>query len=237
MLLILLLPAMGLAQPGRTVLDAVYTDAQAMRGEAAYGTNCAKCHEGADVDGPPLTGDPFIDRWREDTLGALFSFIKTRMPRDAPGKLSDDAYRDILAFLLAANMYPAGAKELSADLLPSTLLVGRDGPKPLPSNALVVVVGCLAPGAANTWMLTNAPEPARTREADKTSPEELKSSGTKPAGNQTFRLQNLADLRAGFNPDTVKGKKIQVKGVLVRQSGNDRINVTSLETVATGCAP
>lgn len=236
-MVLVLLPALGLAQPARTVLDAVYTDAQAMRGEAGYGANCAKCHEGADVDGPPLTGDPFIDRWREDSLGALFTFIKTRMPRDAPGKLNDDSYRDILAFLLAANMYPSGGKELSAESISSTLLVGKDGPKPLPTNTLVLVVGCLAPGAANTWMLNSATEPARTHEADKTTPEELKKSGAKPAGTQTFRLQNLADLRPGFNPDTVKGKKVQVKGALVRQSGNDRINVTSLETVAPGCAP
>src|SRR5690242_6722513 len=81
-------------KPGRTVLDGVYSDAQAKRGDAEYGMNCAKCHEGADVDGPPLTGDPFIDRWREDSLASLFTFIRTQMPRDTPGKLSEPVYRD-----------------------------------------------------------------------------------------------------------------------------------------------
>jgi mono/diheme cytochrome c family protein len=233
----LFLAAACYAQPARTVLDSVFTEAQATRGEAAYTANCAKCHEGADVDGPSLTGDPFIDRWREDTLASLFNFIKSRMPRDNPGKLGEALYRDILAFLLEANDYPAGAKELSAEMLPTTLLVGKDGPRPLPTNALVLAVGCLTPGAANSWMLTNATEPARTREADKTNPEELKNSAGRPTGAQTFRLQNLADLRSGLSPDTWKGRKVQVKGALVRQSGNDRINVTSLESVASSCTP
>ncbi|HEX8812536.1 MAG TPA: cytochrome c, partial [Terracidiphilus sp.] len=103
------------SQADRTVLDGVFTEAQAGRGEMQFAMNCAKCHEGADVDGPPLTGDPFIDRWREDTLEGLFSFIRTRMPRDNPAKLSEAVYRDILAFLLAANDYPAGKSELGAD--------------------------------------------------------------------------------------------------------------------------
>ena len=235
-ILLLWLASLAIAQPARTVLDGVYTEAQAVRGEAAFTANCAKCHEGADVDGPPLSGDPFIDRWREDSLAALFSFIKTRMPRDTPGKLTDSAYRDILAFLLQDNMYPSGAKELNAEVLSSVLLVGKDGPKPLPTNALVLVVGCLASGGANDWTLTGATEPARAHEADKAAPEELKNSAAKPPGTQTFRLQNLADFKPGFSPDTAKGNRVQVKGALIRQSGKDRINVTSLETVAPGCA-
>ena len=234
-LLSALLPITAAAQ-SRTVLDAVYSDAQAMRGEAVYSSNCAKCHEGADVDGPPLNGDPFIDRWREDSLAALFTFIKSRMPRDAPGKLSNDNYRDIVAFLLAANDYPAGAKELGADQLASTLLVGKDGPKPLPTNALVLAVGCLASGGADTWTLTSATAHARARETNQTTPEELKSSAAKPAGNQTFRLQNLADLPGGFRAEAYRSQRVQVKGVLVHQSGGDRIHVTSLAAATPGCA-
>src|SRR5262249_1733434 len=122
--------AFSQSPPGRTVLDSVFTEAQAGRGEMQFGMNCAKCHEGADVDGPSLTGDPFIDRWREDSLGSVFSFIRTSMPRDAPGKLSEDVYRDILAYLLAANGYPAGKTELGGDSIAATQLVGKDGPKP-----------------------------------------------------------------------------------------------------------
>jgi mono/diheme cytochrome c family protein len=72
------------AQRSRTVLDGVFTDGQATRGEAAYAASCAECHEGADVDGPTLEGTPFIDRWREDNLDILFAFLKTKMPADSP---------------------------------------------------------------------------------------------------------------------------------------------------------
>ena len=240
--LILLIPSLLLAgalssqeNPGRTVLDGVYTEAQAKRGEAEYGMNCAKCHEGADVDGPSLTGDPFIDRWREDRLTSLFTFIRTEMPRDTPGKLDEARYRDILAFLLQANGYPTGAMELTTEAMGRTELVGKDGPKPLPTNALVVVVGCLAPGEKDSWTLANAGRPARTRTADATTPDELKNSAAKPLGDQQLALQDIGDLRPGFNPATDRGHKVQIKGVLIRQANRDRIHVTSLESVAETC--
>jgi quinoprotein glucose dehydrogenase len=229
-LIALILAALpGLAQGSRTVLDGVYTDAQAKRGEAAYGMNCAKCHEGADVDGPPLNGDPFIDRWREDRLSTLFTFIRTNMPRDTPGKLPEASYRDILAFLLQSNGYPTGSAELAAT--DSIQLVGKDGPKPLPTNALVLAVGCFAPGDQDTGMLTRVSALARTRTADATTPEELKQSAAMPSGDRQFRLQNLSE----FKPESVKGHRVQVKGVLIRQANNDRINVTALESLAASC--
>src|SRR6266699_1645318 len=101
------------AQKTKTVRDGVYTLAQATRGEQVFGMNCARCHQGADVDGPPLTGDPFIDRWREDNLVSLFTFIQTRMPQDSPGNLKEGAYLDVLAYLLQANNYAAGSVELT----------------------------------------------------------------------------------------------------------------------------
>jgi mono/diheme cytochrome c family protein len=224
-------------QTRATVLGGVYTAAQSARGEAAFGTNCAKCHEGADVDGPPLNGDPFIDRWREDSLDALFDFMKTQMPRDDPGKLAAGAYVDILAYLLSRNSFPAGGQELTAGALGNTLLVGKDGPKPLPTNALVQVVGCFTPGPGSTWTLTNATEPARTRNADKIAAEELTASASMPMGTQAFGLQNLADLGASFSADTNKGHRVLAKGVLIRRSAGDRINVISIASAASTCGP
>ena len=220
----------------RTVLDGVYSPAQATRGEAAYGANCAKCHEGADVDGPPLTGDPFMDRWREDTLTALFTFIKTRMPQDSPGKLSEAAYVDILAHILQSNSIPPGTKELTTDALPGIALVGKDGPKPLPANTLVRVAGCLTPGANGAWTLSTAGEPARAREGEQT-PDDLKDAASMPLGKRTFRLQNIADLQPPFNADANKNKKVLAKGVLIPQTNNDRINVTALAAAAEACTP
>lgn len=227
-----LLVSMG--SQAATVLDGVYSDAQAARGAAAYQARCSICHDGADVDGPPLTGDPFIDRWREDSLASLFDFIRMNMPQDAPGKLEESTYRDVLAYLLQVNKYPSGSQELTADSLRHTDLVGHNGPQPLPTNAIVRATGCLAPGTNSAWMIVNAAEPKRTRAPDRSTAEELASSAAQPLGSETFRLQDLDEL-AGFQGDTLKGHKVQVKGVLIRQPGNDRINVATLENLATNC--
>jgi hypothetical protein len=45
---------------------------------------------------------------REDTLDVLFTFIKTRMPRDAQESLAGSMYLDILAQILQNNGYRAG---------------------------------------------------------------------------------------------------------------------------------
>ena len=49
-------------------------------------------------------------------------------------------------------------------------------------------------------------------------------------------MRNLEELQ-GFNGDAGKGHKVQVKGVLVRESNNDRINALSLRLLPTACAP
>ena len=38
------------------------------------------------------------------------------MPTDGPGKLSRQLCTDVVAYLLSANEYPAGAQELEPDL-------------------------------------------------------------------------------------------------------------------------
>jgi mono/diheme cytochrome c family protein len=220
----------ALAQGTGTVLDGVYTTEQATRGEGAYRDSCRACHEGADQDGPDLKGSAFVDRWREDRLNALFTHIRTNMPGNRPGSLSESTYIDILAFLLSANGLPAGGKELTADVIKSVELVGKDGAKPLPSMTAVRVVGCLSSGPKDIWTLTNAGEPVRSRSVNETTPEELQGSAASPLGTQRFRLQNVPDRAAATN-----GHKVQAKGVLIRQYMNDRINVTSLETVASTC--
>ncbi len=223
-------------QPAQTVLAGVYTETQAERGEMQFHANCARCHVGADVDGPPLEGDPFIDRWREDSLASLFNFIKTKMPQDSPGTLSDSVYRDILSYLLKSNDYPSGKRELSAELIEGALLVGKAGPKPLPANTLVRVVGCLSAGVANAWSLIKATDPVRTRDVEKTASEDLRSSAQEPQGSLAFHLQKLDELKPSSKPEIYSGQRVQVKGVLL-QSGGDRINVLSLESTGLKCAP
>jgi mono/diheme cytochrome c family protein len=221
----------------KSVWSGVYTAGQAMRGEAVYGARCAKCHEGADVDGPPLTGDPFLDRWREDTLATLLNFVKEKMPQDNPGKLTPKEYVDVLTYVLNANHIPAGAQELTADAIPAILLVGQDGPKPLPANALVKVVGCLAQDANHAWTLARAGDLARIRSADETTAAELAEATARPLGTQTFELPNLGELAPAFAADANQGHKVMVKGVLARRGNASRINVLSAGSIAGDCKP
>jgi mono/diheme cytochrome c family protein len=224
--------ATALAQGSATVLDGVYTPAQAERGEAAYSTSCLGCHEGQDADGPELTGKAFLDRWREDKLESLFTFIRTTMPGNAPGSLDERVYADIIAYLLEANGLPAGKRELSPDMVGSIQLVGAEGPRPLSNLTIVRAVGCLSPEANNTWALVKAgsPRPVRARIVDGTTPEELKGSAAQPLGTQTFPLLSVTQQGASH-----AGHKVQVKGVLTRQNTVERINVMSLESVAPTC--
>jgi hypothetical protein len=220
----------------KTVLDGVYTASQAERGKAAYAASCASCHR-ADLtgfSGPPLKDDLFMDRWREFNVEVVFNLIRNTMPANSPGTLSEDKYLDILAYILQANNLPAGSKNLSVDMLGSTLLVGKDGPKPLPGSAQVEVVGCMTLDSGNGWFLTSAGEPARTIDAFTIAPEELKDAGTRPLGAFVFRLENLPDI-VGFNIDAAVGKKMEAKGILVRQPKGDRINVTAIQAAAAGC--
>jgi quinoprotein glucose dehydrogenase len=118
---ILLMNGLG-AQAGRTARDGVYTEKQAVRGKEEYAKSCASCHapdlrggSSTGEEAPPLAGDEFVKGWERFTLGDLFERIKTTMPDDAPGTLSDQQTADILAFMLATSKFPSGPSELSSD--------------------------------------------------------------------------------------------------------------------------
>lgn len=175
-----------------------------------------------------------MDRWREFNLDVLFSLVKTTMPANNPGGLSAAAYLDLLAFLLQSNEIPAGAKELTEGQLATILLVGKDGPQPLPTSAQVRAFGCLTLDTGNGWFLTHASEPARALDVFQTTPDELKEAAGASFGNQLFRLENIGDL-PNFDREAMIDKKVLAKGTLVRQPNNARINLTSLTKVGTGC--
>ena len=102
----------------RTVWNGVFTAAQADRGGAVYAQFCANCHgaglEGADMS-PALAGAAFMASWNDLTLGDLFERIRISMPADRPGSLSRPQMADVIALLLRANQFPAGASELPTE--------------------------------------------------------------------------------------------------------------------------
>jgi mono/diheme cytochrome c family protein len=227
------------SQAPKTVLDGVYSNPQSERGHVSYTTYCSACH-GNDLDGvsaPPLTGNRFIERWREGALGPLYEFIKERMPFGRPAnakRISDDEYLDILTYVLKVNGYKAGESELAPGLLGSVMLVGMNGPQPVPDGAHVVTVGCLTQTGDNVWVLSHATEPARTPTENASTPADLKTSLQKKLGTLTFRL---ADLEAvpDFSPSAHDGHKMQVKGFLTRQPNAERISLSSVEMLDSSC--
>lgn len=228
-----------------TVLDGVYTDAQAARGESVYEANCASCHQSTlegNPEAPALRGPVFMEVWRDDALDGLYQHMKTRMPRlpgGTPGSLTDQQYVDIMAFIVKSNGYPAGKAELTAAGMEKTMLIGPDGPKPLPNNALAQTVGCMGAADGESGVVTQALEPTRARDAEQTTPDELKRAEAKGLGKATFRLRlgTLLDNQPNFKAEPLKGKKVLVKGALTRQAGNDRFTVVSLTPTGGSCAP
>lgn len=227
------------AQSSRTVLEGVYAAEQAARGRAAYELKCARCH-GLNLDGggtaPALHSSTFLDAWREDYLSSLFQYMQTRMPPPgkAAGILPEQDYVDIVAYVLSINQLPAGPRELTRANLDTTLLVGPDGPKPLPPSATVRVVGCLA-HAGDAWSLTRSTVPGRVRDGSETSPGEVEQSSGAPLGTENFGLANLDDDRKESDLLPHVGEKVQVKGILNGQGASARIYVLSFEPLARKC--
>jgi mono/diheme cytochrome c family protein len=229
-----------LMQQSPTVLDGAYSDAQVARGKIAYTTNCSSCHGNAfeGVSAPTLAGERFIERWREGTLDGLYDFIRERMPFGQPAgskRISDAEYLDILTYVLKGNGYPSGPAELTRQNAAQVMLVGKNGHQPVPDGSLVVTVGCLNQHDGR-WILSNATEPARTRNDATSTPAELTASGAKNLGKLTFRLADL-DAAPGFTPETHLGHKMQIKGFLVRQPDAERINLSSAEMLDSTCPP
>ena len=215
----------------KNVLDGVYTQAQAMRGQAIFVAECRSCHSYDNLGGPEaqsLKGARFIEAWREDSLESLFTKMRRTMP--PPGALlNDEQYVDVIAFLLEANEYASGMEPLQTLRLRSIQLVGKNGPQPLPNLSLVKSVGCITPGPNNTWLLTKATPLARTREANESSREEIKISSETALADRSYPLRNIE------NAEQFSGRKVQAKGVLSRQQATDRINVMSIEALDGVC--
>jgi cytochrome c len=117
---VFLLQAVVGAQPTKSVWDGVYTEEQSTRGKDLYSKECGSCH-GPELTGgemaPGLAGGEFLAGWDGLTMGDLFERIRISMPQNAPGSLSGQVNADILAFMLAANKFPAGTTELPKEAM------------------------------------------------------------------------------------------------------------------------
>jgi cytochrome c len=101
-----------------------FTQAEVTAGHARYHDNCAGCHGDAlqgggsqgGSDAPQLTGPNFNQDWSKYTIKVLYRYVSKTMPDGLAGDLDAKTYRDVLAFLLAAN----GAKPGPAPFDPNS---------------------------------------------------------------------------------------------------------------------
>ena len=95
----------------------LFTAQQADEGRMVYAQRCAMCH-GPALEGtfetPALTGR-FVANWAGRPAGDLYAYLGRAMPQFAPGSLSPQDDARLVAYLLSANGYPAGATPLPAD--------------------------------------------------------------------------------------------------------------------------
>jgi mono/diheme cytochrome c family protein len=116
------------ASSAPSIRDGVFTAEQARRGQAVYTGPCDRCH-GFKLDGapddpdmlpaPPVAGPKFLRKWEGRTLVALFDYLRTTMPSNNPGYLSDAEVADIVAYMLSVSGMPPGEAALEPN--PTTL--------------------------------------------------------------------------------------------------------------------
>lgn len=117
---------------------------QAVKGAALYTQHCAKCHgvmgEGTkkgprvvDMDKGALSLNPPANAQKRTmqfrTVGDVAEFVLANMPKDDPGKLSEEDYFRILAFDLKANGVKLGNQHLDMNLA-RTMEIPREADQP-----------------------------------------------------------------------------------------------------------
>ena len=59
----------------------------------------------------------------------------------------------------------------------------------------------------------------------------LVAAASKPLGTKTFRLISVAP----FKPESQKGQKVEARGLIYTEPGDERINLTSLRPTGANC--
>jgi hypothetical protein len=76
---------------------------------------------------PPVAGRKFLRKWNGRSLAALVEYVRTTMPANNPGYLSDGDIADIVAYKLSVSGEPAGREtlQLHASALGNVLIAPR----------------------------------------------------------------------------------------------------------------
>ena len=170
----------------QTVNDGIYTDTQAMRGQAPYQKRCTACHGEnlAGRTGPPLTGDDFLSNWDTQPLLELANKIFKTMPKDDTDPLTLQESADLLAYILRAGKFPSGRAELvlneaalkgmnfprRAAVQPKAVAVAPPLSLPASGNVAQVMRGILFPSANLLFSVQSIDPGARKPPANAPAP-------------------------------------------------------------------
>jgi hypothetical protein len=104
--------------------------------------------------------------------------------------------------------------------------------KPRQQNGvdIVEVGGCLEQGATGAWHLTSANHPVITK-SQSTSSASLRTAAAQPLGNGRYQLLGVGV----FRPSSHEKQKVVLRGLLIDDAKESRLNVTSLQAVAPTC--
>jgi len=101
---------------------------------------------------------------------------------------------------------------------------------PAPKAEIVSVTGCLRESAPNTWTLVNATDPTPSN-ANAPQPKDVPAAPA--AGKNEFRLIGVSE----FNLPAHKDHTVVIKGLYIKATPMSRINMTSVTTSTSFCAP
>jgi hypothetical protein len=97
----------------------------------------------------------------------------------------------------------------------------------------VEAVGCLTAGPDDTWLLTKASDPVvvSASAAGIAAAAGAAPAPPKPLGSQTLRLLDAM----AYAPETHKGQKMFVRGLLIKLPDEQRMTISSITMVAPTC--
>ncbi len=103
-------PGGARADDPKTILDRVYSVAQAERGASLFKRSCTGCHAATD-----FAGGMVASHWEGGAAVDLYDIIAKYMPANDPGSLKPQEAADIIAFFLHMDGYPVGYDDLPGD--------------------------------------------------------------------------------------------------------------------------
>jgi hypothetical protein len=102
---------------------------------------------------------------------------------------------------------------------------------PTPKKVEIVsATGCLKEAAPNNWTLVNATDPVPSTA---NAPPAKDIPAVPPAGRNSFKLIGVSE----FNLPAHRDHMVVIKGLLIKAAPLNRLNMTSVTTVAPACVP